>query len=147
MLTHSRYLCEKYDKNHELMPTDTAARSQVRVWMSAADGTFLIHALAIAYGSCAAPESGEKLQAGLSPQVHRDFDWLESELKKGSGKFLVGDRLTTADTMMGFSVAFILKMGLGVKGKKWPAVDAWLANVEGTSAYKKAVEKTGHTLG
>ena len=147
MLTLNRYLCEKYDKNHDLMPADTATRSQVRVWMSAADGTFLIHALAIAYGSGAAPESGEKLHAGLSPQVHRDFDWLESELKKGSGKFLVGDRLTAADTMMCFSVAFILKMGLGVKGKKWPAVDAWLANVEGTSAYKKAVEKTGHTLG
>jgi glutathione S-transferase len=130
-----------------VMPADIAERSQVRVWMSAADGTFLIHALAIAYGSGAAPESGEKLQAGLSPQVHRDFDWLESELKKGSGKFLVGDHLTAADTMMGFSIAFILKMGLGTKGKEWPAVNAWLANVESTPAYKKAVEKTGHTLG
>jgi glutathione S-transferase len=54
--------------------------------------------------------------------------------------------LTAADTMMGFSIAFILKMGLGTKGKEWPAVNAWLANVESTPAYKKAVEKTGHTL-
>jgi glutathione S-transferase len=59
---------------------------------------------------------------------------------------LVGDHLTAADTMMGFSIAFILKMGLGTKGKEWPAVNAWLANVESTPAYKKAVEKTGHTL-
>ncbi|KAI5194629.1 hypothetical protein E4T39_08563 [Aureobasidium subglaciale] len=145
--TIAEYLCEKYDKECKLMPADTAMRSQVRVWMSASEGTFLIHALAIAYGSGAAPESSEKLAAGLAPQVHRDFDWLESELEKGSGKFLVGDRLTAADTMMGFSIAFILKMGLGTKGKEWPAVKAWLANVENTPAYQRAVEKTGHTLG
>lgn len=128
------------------MPTDTAMRSKVRIWMSASEGTFLIHALAIMYGSGAAPESTEQLAAGLTPQVHRDFDWLESELKKGSSKFLVGDQLTAADTMMGFSIAFILKMGLGTKGKEWPAVNFWLANVENTPAYQRAVQKTGHTL-
>jgi len=130
-----------------MMPEDPILRSQVRVWMSAADGTFLVHALAIAYGSGAAPDASEKLQAGLSPAVHRDFDWLESQLRLGDGKFLVGDYLSAADAMMGFSVAFILKMGLGVKGKEWPAVNDWLASVEGTLPYRKAVEKTGHTLG
>lgn len=129
------------------MPVDTGMRSQVRVWMSASEGTFLTHALAIMYGSGAAPESAEKLAVGLAPQVHRDFDWLETELKKGNGKFLVGESLTAADTMMGFSIAFILKMGLGTKGGEWPAVSAWLANVESTPAYQRAVEKTGHTLG
>lgn len=115
--------------------------------MSASEGTFLTHALAIAYGSGAAPESSEKLAAGLAPQVHRDFDWLESELSRSNGKFLVGDRLTAADTMMSFSVAFIFKMGLGTKGREWPAVNAWLAHVESLPAYRRAVEKTGHTLG
>jgi len=129
------------------MPEDPVLRSQVRVWMSAADGTFLVHALSIAYGSGAAPESSEKLQAGLSPAVHRDLDWLESQLILGHHNFLVSDRLTAADTMMGFSIAFMFKMGLGTKGKEWPAVNAWLANVESTEAYRKAVEKTGHTLG
>jgi glutathione S-transferase len=129
------------------MPSDPEARSQVRVWTSAADGTFLMHALAIAYGSGAAPESAEKLATGLSPQVHRDFDWLESELKKGTGKFLVGNSLTVADTMLGFSIAFILKMGLGTKGKEWPGVNAWLKNVESTPAFQRAVKKTGHSLG
>jgi glutathione S-transferase len=129
------------------MPADIAMRSQVRVWMSASEGTFLTHALAIMYGSGAAPESAGKLEEGLAPQVHRDFDWLESELKKGSGKFLVGDHLTAADTMMGFTVAFILKMGLGTRGKEWPAVSAWLTNVERTPAYQQAVKKTGHILG
>jgi glutathione S-transferase len=143
----SRYLCEKYDKDSRLMPADTIMRSQVRVWMSASEGTFLTHALAIMYGSGAAPESAGKLEDGLAPQVYRDFDWLGSELKKGSGKFLVGDHLTVADTMMGFTIAFILKIGLGTKGKEWPAVSAWLTNVESTPTYQQAVKKTGHTLG
>lgn len=143
----AEYLCEKYDQNHQLMPADLAQRTQVRIWMSASEGTFLTHALAIMYGSGAAANAADKISAGLTPQVHRDFDWLEAELKKGSGRFLVGDHLTAADTMMGFSVAFIFKMGLGVKGKTWPAVNAWLASVEGTETYQRAVEKTGHTLG
>ena len=129
------------------MPADLAQRTQVRIWMSASEGTFLTHALAIMYGSGAAANAADKISTGLTPQVHRDFDWLEAELKKGSGRFLVGDHLTAADIMMGFSVAFIFKMGLGVKGKTWPAVNAWLASVEGTETYQRAVEKTGHTLG
>lgn len=128
------------------MPSDAASRSSVRVWMSASEGTFLTHSLAIMYGSEAVPESAEKLSASLSPQVHRDFDWLESELKKGNGKFLVGDHLTAADTMMVLSIAFILKMGLGTKGKQWPSVNAWLENIESTPTYQRAVKKTGHSL-
>ena len=128
------------------MPSDAASRSSVRVWMSASEGTFLTHSLAIMYGSGAIPDAAETLSGSLSPQVHRDFDWLESELKKGNGKFLVGDHLTAADTMMSLSIAFILKMGLGTKGKQWPAVDAWLKHVESTPAYQLAVKKTGHAL-
>jgi glutathione S-transferase len=117
------------------------------MWMSASEGTFLTHALAIMYGSGAAPEVAHKLQVSLSSQVHRDFDWLEEGLLQGGGKFLVGDTVTVADTMMGFSVAFILKMGLGTDGKQWPTVNAWLENIESTPSYQRAVQKTGFTLG
>lgn len=143
----AEYLCEKYDRMHKLMPVDVAKRTQVRVWMSASEGTFLTHALSIMYGSNAAPDAADAISNSLSPQVHRDFDWLESELKQGDGRYLVGDHLTAADTMMGFTVAFIFKMGLGTGGMKWPTVDAWLANIESTEAYQRAVKKTGHTLG
>lgn len=129
------------------MPASAAERAKVRMWMSAAEGTLLIHALAILYGSGAAPDAAETLQEKLSGQVHRDFDWLEAELKAGNGKFLVGDGVTAADTMMEFSVAFIMKMGLGVKGKSWPGVDAWLKNIQGLESYQRAMQKTGHTLG
>lgn len=113
--------------------------------MAASEGTFLVHALAIAYGSGAAPSAAETLQQKLSGQVHRDFDWLEGELKAGKGKFLVGTEVTAADTMMEFSVAFILKNGLGTGGKSWPAVETWLKDVQGLDSYQRAVKKTGHT--
>ena len=129
------------------MPSDTAARAKVRQWMFAAEGTFFVHGLAIAYGSGAAPDAAETLQKNLSAAVHRDFDWLESELKKGNGKFLVGNDVTAADTMMGFTIAFILKMGLGTGGKSWPAVEAWQKSIESTAGYERAVKKTGHKLG
>jgi len=126
------------------MPRDPAARAAVRTWMSASEGTFLV--LAIAYGSGAAPHVAEDLQAQLSGSVHRDFDWMEQELQQKHGKFLVGDTVTAADTMMGFSVDFILKMKLGTSGKRWPAVEKWLESVHAAPAYQRAVEKTGFVL-
>jgi glutathione S-transferase len=128
------------------MPADLATRAKVRTWMSAAEGTFFLHGLAIFYGSASVPNAAERLQNAISGAVHRDFDWLESELKQGGGKFLVGNSVTAADTMMEFPISFILKNELGTKGKKWPAVEAWLKNVQSTKGYKKAVAKTGYKL-
>ena len=52
--------------------------------------------------------------------------------------------------MMGFSVQFILEFGLHPTEEdgeaRWENVKKWLANVEGSKAYQRAVEKTGHTL-
>lgn len=118
-----------------LLPVDKVARAYARMWISAAEGTFLVHALAIMYGSGVAPEAAEKLHVGLSTQVHRDFDWLEDELRCGASKFLLGDTVTVADTMMGFSVAFIRKMGLRTKQKTWPSINTWLDNIEATPTY------------
>lgn len=141
-----RYLCEAYDTTHRLLPLDPATRSKVRTWVSAAEGTFFLHGLAIFYGSASVPSAAQGLQDGISGAVHRDFDWLEAELAQGSGKFLVGDTVTVADTMMEFTVNFIMKNGLGTKGKSWPAVEKWMADVQGTETYKRAVEKTGFKL-
>jgi glutathione S-transferase len=115
--------------------------------MFAPEGTFPAHALAIMYGSHTAPEVARKLQASLSSQVHRSFDWLEEEFLQGGGKFLVGDTVTVANTMMGFSVAFILKMGLGTDGKQWSTVIAWLRNTASSPSYQRAVQKTEYMLG
>lgn len=74
------------------------------------------------------------------------MDYLEAQLGKSTGKFLVGDKVTVADCMMLFSAQFILARELGTKGRKWEKVEKWIADCEETESYKRAVEKTGHKL-
>lgn len=153
------YLIETYDTQHRLMPADAAGRAKVREWLHAAEGTFMLHSVAVVYTRWQLPEDlpdrdavVKGVEGKLSVNVHNDFDWLEGELKaqkaRGS-RWLVGSGLTAADVMLQFSVQFIMERKLGVGGRgegKWPEVEAWLARTEGEEAYKKAVKKTGYTL-
>ena len=134
--------------------SDEKKREKVRAWIHAAEGTFLLHALAITYARWFSPQSvkdsGElkELEKGLAVNVGKDLDWLESELKAGPGKFLVGDRITAADTMNLFSIQFILARDLcaGRTVSEWPGIEKWLKDCESSAGWKKAVEKTGHDL-
>lgn len=78
--------------------------------------------------------------------MHNDLNWLEGELSKNKTKFLVGDDVTGADIMMGFSIEFIYNMQLGTRGGSWPHVEQYLQNVLNCESYKRAVEKTGYKL-
>jgi glutathione S-transferase len=119
--------------------------------MAASEGTFMIHGLAVLYARWQMPEAGKKdilpeMERKLSANVQADLDWLESELQAGNGKFLVGNHVTAADTMMGFSAQFILTRKLGTGDRRWPSIEAWLQNLESQASYKNAAEKTGHSL-
>lgn len=145
---------EKYDKGNKLLPGSQPARSQAQIWLHAAEGTFMLHALAITYARWnfpkdlaeANPHALQQMEDGLSVNVQKDFDWLEAELTKGKGPFILGDKPTVADIMMEFSIDFIQERGLGTKGKTWPKIQQWLNACHNDEAYKKAVKKTGHTL-
>lgn len=162
-LTHvsngnSRYLLETYAPDSFLLPplSQPAARAKVREWMSAAEGAFMIHGLAIHYARWRIPEPAKsdgktlaEMEKGLAKNVQGDLDWLESELREEDGdfrEFLVGDELTVADIMMHFSVQFIFARKLGIEDKTWPAVERWLEGLEGLEGYQKAVKKTGYDL-
>ena len=82
----------------------------------------------------------------MSRNIIKDMDFLEAELKRSKGKFLLGDRVTAADCMMHFSAVFILARELGMKGKKYPEIERWIKDCESTETYKQAVKKTGHSL-
>ncbi|KAK5160815.1 glutathione S-transferase [Cryomyces antarcticus] len=146
------YLVENYDPTHRLLPLDTAQRSKVRQWIHAAEGTFMVHCLAITYARWFSSPSSktngdlETLEQGLAINVQKDLEWLETELQANGGDWLVGEDVTAADTMVAFSVQFIFARGLGGQRGRWKGVDRWLENVEGREAYKRAVEKTGHKL-
>lgn len=112
-----------------------------------------MHALAVKYARSAVPESlvesvWAAMEKALAVNVRQDLDWLEYELSKGGeGKFLVGESLTAADTMMAFSVQYIKGKKLGVESlKEWPRVEGWLEGLEGGEGYRRAVERTGHRL-
>jgi glutathione S-transferase len=88
----------------------------------------------------------DEMEKGMAVKVQEDLDWLESELRKGNGKFLVGEGLTAADTMVAFSVQFIFARKLGTMGKRWVRVERWLEGLEAREAYKRAVERSGYKL-
>lgn len=153
-LTSRRYLIDNYDKGHKLLPADKHLRSRTQVFIHAAEGTFMLHGLAILYARWQFPRDAaqqhpeilNELEEKLSVNVQKDFDWLEQELGQSTGQFLVGNQVTAADIMVQFSIEFLLERGLGTKGKSWPKINAWNARCKATETFKAAAQKTGHTL-
>jgi len=137
-----------------MIPENDYLRAQVQTWVHAAEGTFMVHGLAVLYAKWNFPaalkeshaKEFDKMIASMSVNVHKDFDWLEMALGQSTGRFLVGDQVTAADIMMLFSVQFILARDLGTQGKSWKKVNEWAERCEATESYKKAVERSGHTL-
>jgi len=148
----TEFLCEKYDSAGKLIPKvgHDERRARCLMWVHASEGAFMLHALSITYLNWFAPSNSEKFvqhtQEGMSVNVQKDFDWLEVELGKSQGRFLLGKEVTAADIMVHFSAQFVLARGLGTKGKSWPKVEQWLKDCESDKNYKRAVEKTGYTL-
>ena len=143
-----RYLCDTYDKQNKLLPPlGDPKRYRILQWVHAAEATWALHAISILYVRWNQKEGDvAKTEAGLSRNVINDMNFLESELKKSSGKFLTGDTVTAADCMMHFSAVFILARELGVKGQKYPEIERYIQDCEATETYQKAVGKTGHQL-
>ena len=117
----------------------------------------MIHALAVLYARLVIPDQAksdgtlDKLELGLSKNVHNDLDWLEKELEKTGGRYLVGSTLTAADVMVAFSIEFIFARELGLKGQpetegKWQGIRRWLEGMQEEEGYRKAVQRTGYKL-
>lgn len=128
----TEYLLDKYDTLNQLLPLSPSSRTKCQTYIHAAEGTFLLHGLVPFYISLASASAASELHPQLVEAAGKDMEWLESELEKANGRsrYLVGDSVTAADTMMEFSVQFLLRFGLVPKGKKWPCVARWLENVE-----------------
>ena len=117
----------------------------------------MIHALAVLYARLSISDEAksdgtlDKLEIGLSKNVHNDLNWLESELERTGGRYLVGSSLTAADIMVAFSIEFMFARSLGLKNQpetqgKWQGVRTWLSNMHKEEGYRKAVQKTGYKL-
>lgn len=106
----------------------------------------MVHCLPTVYNRRIDASAAEKLAPHLAGNVAKDLDWLEAELKRGSGRYLVGNHVTAADTMVAFSIQFIFWLKLGPHDRRWEGIEAWLRNVEAGEAYQRAVAMTGHHL-
>lgn len=145
-------MIEKYDTEGRMLGgQDDDTRNRVRSFIHAAEGTFMVHALAIMYARWFAPPSIsssdlKQLEEGMAVNVGKDLDWLESELQ--GRKFLAGDMLTAADTVVLFSLLLIFKRDLcaGRGVVEWPAVRVWMERCESTESWRRAVEKTGFEM-
>lgn len=111
---------------NRLIPKDVKQRVKVLQWIHAAEGTFMLHAIAITYARWNIPEDSPDILAqaeeGFSVNVQNDLDWLDTELSLSSGPFLCGDKVTAADMMMQFSIDLILVTKLGTQGRAWPGI-------------------------
>ena len=107
----------------------------------------MLHALAILYARWNQRDGDvSKTEEGLKGNVGKDFDWLESELQRSNGKFLLGDSVTAADVMMEFSLDFIITRQLGMEKCRWDKIATYLKACQATPTWQKAREKTGHKL-
>lgn len=68
------------------------------------------------------------MEKGLSPNIQNDLNWLESEV--AGRQCLVGNDVTSADILMGFSIESIFARKLGTEGGDWPNVRKWLEGLQ-----------------
>jgi len=106
----------------------------------------MVHCLSTVYNRRLDATLAEKLAPGIEQTVAKDLDWLEEEIKTGNGRYLVGEHVTAADTMVAFSVHFIFRKGLEPNDRRWEGVEKWLRGMESSEAYQRAVTKTGYKL-
>ena len=87
-----------------------------------------------------------EIEDGMSVNIQKDLDWLETELGLGQTKFLCGNEVTAADRMMQFSIDYIVRLKIGTQGRSWPNVEKSLKACGETETYRAAVKKTGHEI-
>lgn len=76
-------------------------------------------------------------QKYVKDSLSTHIEFLEGEVKKNDGDFLIGDKLTGADIMMVFPLEVLQARG-DLDKMKFPELVAYLGRIQKRDAYKRA---------
>lgn len=63
-----------------------------------------------------------EVEVKLLKPIQKDMDWLENILSETSTKYIAGNKVTVADTIIAFPVQVIFHYQLSTQGKSWPKI-------------------------
>eukprot|EP01088_Endostelium_zonatum_P001518 TRINITY_DN11826_c0_g1_i1.p1 TRINITY_DN11826_c0_g1~~TRINITY_DN11826_c0_g1_i1.p1 ORF type:complete len:215 (-),score=51.00 TRINITY_DN11826_c0_g1_i1:41-685(-) len=134
-----RYLAQKYDSKHTLLPTDAQLFGQVEQWISVESSNYKADAVVGEYmfkpmfGGKPDEEKGKEAIA----KVHQTFEIIEKHLAAKNSKFLVGDNFTLADVVYMPYTDYLLKVEQTKDIlSKYPHVKAWWENISSRPSWQ-----------
>ena len=131
----AEYLMAKYDPDHKLhQRADDKDFPKYIEWIHAAEGApFLPFLLSVYVGQ--AETAGAQLEARISDEQLKAVKFMEKHLSENA--YFGGDNFTAADCLMGFGLLFI---SMRPDFADYPAIKAWLENVQARQAFQRMLE-------
>ena len=146
------YLVGRYGHGRLMPAADTPARLRYTYWLHYAEGSLQpLLLMKLFFGRIekgpmpffakpiAKAIAGKVTGSFISPNLERNFDYLETEL--GRSTWFAGPEFTAADIQMSFPLEAAVSRG-GLDSKR-PKLMAFLERIHARPAYKKAIERGG----
>ena len=146
------YLVERYGNGRLIPAAGTPERLRYTYWLHFAEGSLqpmLLMKLIFGriekgpmpfFARPIAKAISTKVSEGfISPNLERNFDYLEGELRRSA--WFAGEAFSAADVQMSFPLEAAVSRG-GLDAKR-PKLMAFLERIHARPAYKKAIERGG----
>ena len=146
------YLVEQYGNGRLIPAAGTPERLRYTYWLHFAEGSLQpMLLMKLIFGRIekgpmpffvkpiAKAISAKVSEGFISPNLERNFDYLEGEL--GRSTWFAGEEFSAADVQMSFPLEAAVSRG-GLDAKR-PKLMAFLERIHARPAYKKAIERGG----
>ena len=146
------YLVERYGNGRLIPAAGTPERLRYTYWLHYAEGSLQpMLLMKLIFGRIekgpmpffvkpiAKAISAKVSEGFISPNLERNFDYLEGEL--GRSTWFAGEEFSAADVQMSFPLEAAVSRG-GLDAKR-PKLMAFLERIHARPAYKKAIERGG----
>ena len=146
------YLVERYGNGRLIPASGTPERLRYTYWLHYAEGSLQpMLLMKLIFGRIekgpmpffvkpiAKAISAKVSEGFISPNLERNFDYLEGEL--GRSTWFAGEEFSAADVQMSFPLEAAVSRG-GLDAKR-PKLMAFLERIHARPAYKKAIERGG----